>query len=1858
MPNGSQRTAFCAELPVGIVARMPTESSVMSRDIKDQFSVLLEKRQANLRLRVIGLGLVITSLLIARWYVYFQVEFVALTALLYIAELTAVWLLLRSLTKYPNSPRAYRLLQAAGHLQVIGELLLLTWGVYYTGGITSPLTPLYFIYIFADGLASTTRTLVVHAVLAMFMMVVVTLGTYYGYIPRYNIGLFPESDLWRNQSFVQGALIVFGAMMIVTLTVAITFSRRSQEREQELGESAGELSLRVEQVNTLRDTGQRLASSLDLDQVLDAVGESALQIVHATDVHIYPYDEDVHQFAPGVGVWSDGHRGTVVHLPRLEGISTRAAQTKRPVILNDAESHPLYQSLQARAWALKAIASFPIIKSDRVIGVMNIAFLEPHHITRQEEESLLVLSDQAAIAIDNARLYQQVQRKIQELSALNAVTQSAAQLTDVSAMLNDALGAVLSAVTAEAALVAVLEPQRNILELAAHRGLTTTVLNELKARPLLASEGFGGEVMQTGKPRFVADTSKDEKHVRRTLTPFAAVYTVPLRAYDRVIGVLQLLWKEPHNLTATEVSLVGAIAPQLAVAMHNSTLFHETRRRAEELATLRSIGLATTSTLNLREQLRLLYENVNQLLRADTFFVGLYDDTRDELRVEYIVEEGWFLRPIQVPLDQAGLSGWLLRNQKSLLLTDLQVQETLPASPVHITRPARSWLGVPLMLKERIIGLISAQSFQPNAFTTEDERFLIAVAQHVALALDNARLFAESERRTRELTLLNEISRAISASLDLDVVMERAAHALADQLGYRYVSIYELEGDFLHCKASVADRERGSLWDISRGVLGRVARTGRSAFTVNVETDPDYVIGHEDVVSEICVPILREGRVLGVVNVEESRVGALKEDDLALLSVLSEQLAIASTNASLYKEALGREKFATRLGQLGMTVTSTLDLVQLIDTLCRESLALFGTDTAAIYLRETGREMPRSEPRASSNGNELTVVTPPLNPERARLVCRGAAGAASGGLMGTFVEVDQLGNLLARTLRLARGFIVHEARASSQLSPEMRDLVLPEACLAVPIMKERDGIGVLLLCDRGNAQRFGEPELARATIVASQAGLAISNARLLQEAQRRAKEQSSLYEIGLAVSSTLDLNEQLRIIYEQITKHFALSGFDIALRDENDDLTFALFIDQGRQLDPFTKPLAEAGFAGWVVSSRRPLVIDDVERQLDSLPVKPGEHGTPADNSSYIGIPLLIKSEAIGVMALQRIPLDPFTPDEQRFLFALAQQVAFAVDNARLHQQSQRSAAQQSLLYQASRRIAGALNLDTLLSGIVDALSQDFGFQGVLVMLVDSETNELRPAAISNLLAKIITPAYRQAAGKGLMGLAVQTGQTQFSNDAPHDARYLRMPNWNPQSEVAVPIKSGERVIGVLNVESFEQVAFAEDDVRMFEAISDQLAVAMENAKLFTRAQERLERINALQNIEVAILSTMNLVDRLDLILEHAVTQLRADLGVIFMRDPQTRELYGLRQRGSRDLRAFRDLRLKMGEGAAGWIMEHGEPLYLPDVERDLHWVHRQASDVEGIVSYLGVPLQVEGRTIGVIDVSTRSERLFTDEEINFFNTLASHAAVAIENARLYEQTRAQLEQLRNTQDRLVESERRAAIGELVAGLAHEINNPLTAIVGHSQLLMETIPQGPSTEGWRGELDTISIAAQRIARIVQEFIKLSHVEGGHSETINLSDVLRHSVKRFQTREDAQDIAITQTLPSEPLIVKANPQLIDQVLTNILTNSLEAMPHGGRIDVQAGFLDGQQVYCSIRDTGYGIPAADLKRVFEPGYTTKVESGVVRGIGLGLYTAERIVKSHGGAIWLESEEGKYTFVKFTLPLVHGGNNADAI
>jgi sigma-B regulation protein RsbU (phosphoserine phosphatase) len=230
-------------------------------------------------------------------------------------------------------------------------------------------------------------------------------------------------------------------------------------------------------------------------------------------------------------------------------------------------------------------------------------------------------------------------------------------------------------------------------------------------------------------------------------------------------------------------------------------------------------------------------------------------------------------------------------------------RDTLPVPPRHETRPARSWLGVPLMIQDRVSGVLSVQSFKPHAFSAGDERFLIAVGQHAALALENARLYATAAQRTRELESMNQVHRILAASLDPNEIFRKAARALADTFGYSRVTLSTYQEDRLTLQAQIGYERQE--WDPALAM--RAARSAQTALgrATRPETDPRAAPG---AIKQIAVPIRHDQRVLGVLAIEARGETSLTDEDVRMVGSFADYLAIAIANAVMYQSVVERER--------------------------------------------------------------------------------------------------------------------------------------------------------------------------------------------------------------------------------------------------------------------------------------------------------------------------------------------------------------------------------------------------------------------------------------------------------------------------------------------------------------------------------------------------------------------------------------------------------------------------------------------------------------------------------------------------------------------------------------------------------------------------------------------------------------------------------------------------------------------------------------------------------------------------------------------------------------------------------------
>jgi signal transduction histidine kinase/CheY-like chemotaxis protein len=402
--------------------------------------------------------------------------------------------------------------------------------------------------------------------------------------------------------------------------------------------------------------------------------------------------------------------------------------------------------------------------------------------------------------------------------------------------------------------------------------------------------------------------------------------------------------------------------------------------------------------------------------------------------------------------------------------------------------------------------------------------------------------------------------------------------------------------------------------------------------------------------------------------------------------------------------------------------------------------------------------------------------------------------------------------------------------------------------------------------------------------------------------------------------------------------------------------------------------------------------------------------------------------------------------------------------------------------------------------------------------------------------------------------------------------------------------------------------------------------------------------------------STLDLDTLLSLIIKVAAEVTGTEAASIILLDEKTGEL-NFEASTNADPAELRAMPVPLDSSIAGWIVRHNQPLVVSDTSKDPRYYARVAHKTRfDVRSILGVPLQVKDKTIGALEVLNKSgDSSFSKQDLETLEALAAQAAIAIENARLYKDLQDQMRALQKAQTRLVQSEKLAAVGELVAGVAHELNNPLTSIIGFAHLLQQSNLDDQS----RQDLDKVLVQAQRAAGIVRGLLDFARQRPSEKKPIQVNAVLRGILEFLAYELRTNNIEhSTDFCPDLPLTM-ADPFQLQQVFVNLANNACQAMRkahRGGHLTVttelRPSTFNSQHasaeptIWVTIQDDGPGIPDYLLSSIFDPFFTTKPEG---QGTGLGLAVCHGIVSEHGGDIWAESEpdHGATFFVE--LPVV---------
>jgi two-component system NtrC family sensor kinase len=755
-------------------------------------------------------------------------------------------------------------------------------------------------------------------------------------------------------------------------------------------------------------------------------------------------------------------------------------------------------------------------------------------------------------------------------------------------------------------------------------------------------------------------------------------------------------------------------------------------------------------------------------------------------------------------------------------------------------------------------------------------------------------------------------------------------------------------------------------------------------------------------------------------------------------------------------------------------------------------------------------------------------------------------------------------------------------------------------------------------------------------------------AHLYQESESRAAQIAAVNRITSAIRSSLDIHDVYQTFFSELKAIVEFDQASLALLDASgENLTVQVLSGEAGDGLRVGAPLPLTDSAqGYTVIEEKALLRRDLREEQSFTP--DGE-ALAAGLLSDISVPLVFKTRGLGVLTLSSRKLNAYSDRDLEILCQVAGQLAAAIENARLFGELERRLDEVQALFTVGQSLVTTLNLDKVLSLIVDAALKTIPVAHKAVIHFLDETNGvLVPKAVSHHGQGVGSSA-KMRVGEGVAGLAVVEKEAIYVSDTRADPRFVDS-GTAVKSLLVVPMILGETVIGILSVDSGEAEAFTQDDERLLVMLANQAAIAIENARLYGEAK-RADELAALNRIATAMVSTFDLDQVFTLAMQGINETLRVEAGSLLLLDEAEGELVRrMTLWGEKSVRG--EMALSLGQGVAGWVVQEGEPLLVPDTRQEcrLPSTTAQFLGVEA-GSILCVPLVLREKTIGAIEVINKWGGKFTEDDLTLLNSIAASVAIAIENARLYTEIKDFADELARSQAQLIQSEKLAATGKLAASIAHELNNPLQAVQSCVYLVADqTAPHDPN----RQYLDIAREELDRVARIVGRMVDFYRPsdEGRIPTDVNalLESVVALVKKRLQQGGIEMDLELTSDLP----LIVATGDHLKQVFLNIIINALEAMPQGGRLGMVTRYVSGRGdrkkastdaafVEIEFADTGVGIPAEHINNIFDPFFTTKS-----KGMGLGLSVSYGIVERHGGQIRVESKVGEGTTFVVRLPV----------
>jgi GAF domain-containing protein len=1224
-------------------------------------------------------------------------------------------------------------------------------------------------------------------------------------------------------------------------------------------------------------------SPADVQPVFDAVAESAARLCEAFDSSIWRRDGDSFKIV--------AHHGPIrqdISLPVIHGTAAgRAVLDGRTIHVNDMqnEAAEFPESCElARRLGFRTLLCVPLIREGVAIGVITLRRTEVKLFTDRQVTLLQTFADQAVIAIENVRLFNETKEALEQQTATSEILRVISSSPTDAKPVFDVIAASASRLCA-ARFCAVVRLTDGVVHLAAAHSMSpawSELARQVYPHPLSRHfdvPSVGAEAILERRPVHVPDLEAQDRFPGAQRLGRAGDYRsllfVPMLKGDDAIGAIGLGGVVPF--TDNQIDLVKTFADQAVIAIENVRLFKELEVRNRDLtealdqqtATSEILRVISSSPTDVQPVFATIVESAFRLCDA-VFSVGFRFDGE---RLHLMAQHGWGPEAIErsrrffpAPPDRTTVSGLAIISRAIVHIEDMLKDPEM--EPGARAGGWRCGLGVPMLREGVPIGALTVARAEPRPFSGAQVDLLQTFADQAVIAVENVRLFNETKEALERQTATSEILRVISTSpTDIQPVLDALAESANRLCRSVDCSIFLLDGNRLVLGARHGpSREVVGEFTVPvvRGTVGgRTVLERRTIHVLDVPAEADEfpeaaqnarTFGFRTMLS---VPIIREGAARGVIQLRRTEVSPFTERQAELLKTFADQAVIAIENVRLFnetKEALERQTATAEIlrviSESPTNVQPVFDMIAVrATTLCEAELcivqrvdgahfhlaAIHGADPAGVEVAR--KSFPMAVSTESCAGRAVRT--------------RGVVHLADVLDDPTYALKEQ-----AHALRFRSG-------------------------LAVPMLRDEQVIGAVYV-GRSEPGLFSDAQVELLKTFADQAVIAIENVRLFSELDARNRDltdalarQTATSEVLRVISrSQTDLQPVFAAILESAIR-LCEADMGGVLRVENEQLIPVDFRGTDRDgwaviLANYPRPADRTSLTGLAVVEARVVHVPDVDDP--SAPVSLTAVNKGVGFRSQVSVPILRGGEAIGVLSLQRRGPGPFSEAQIDLVKTFADQAQIAIENARLLAELQtrttelsQSVGQLTVLGEVGQALSSTLDVDVVLNTIVTRANDLIGADGCTIFEYDEVTEQFHLRATRNLEPRLVELARGTPLRKGDQGIL---GQLPMGRQAVQVADITAGSYSSPISDalieagyravVAVPLIREDHLIGAMTMNRKTPGEFPAETIELLQTFATQSALAIQNARLFREIEEKSRQLEVASQHKSEFLANMS----------------------------------------------------------------------------------------------------------------------------------------------------------------------------------------------------------------------------------------------------------------------------------------------------------------------------------------------------------------------------------------------------------------